>query len=305
MRVEDFVGREAEARALLQNTVSGHASLLIGDAGIGKSALLSYLADALHDVGTPIFLGRVTPFGTFLRELFEGLWEAGLTDDRTTDVKGDWKAFGKRYSSNDEKARALCDRLREVRTRETVIVVIDDAAGVTPTVRPWLELLTEVCTVVAAVTPDALAKRGSKRFWKRFDEVRLGPLGKQDAGELLGALVTRYRVTADEPEIYRRRVLDLAQGSPFELERLVKYHASQDLVRTKELLSYGQNFVERDEQGMVLAPLVLLLGAFAIAARYIARAQGDTDMVIMAAIGLGLMVVFGPWVRSSLKPRSR
>lgn len=173
------MGREAEARALLQNTVGGHASLLIGEAGMGKSALLDYLADALHDIGTPIFLGRVTPFGTFLRELFEGLWEAGLTDDRTTDVKGDRKAFGKRHSSNDEKARALCDRLREVRAKETVIVVIDDAAGVTPTVRPWLELLTEVCTVVAAVTPDALARKGSKRFWKRFDEVAWGRLASR------------------------------------------------------------------------------------------------------------------------------
>lgn len=155
------------------------------------------------------------------------------------------------------------------------------------------------------LTPDALARKGSKRFWKRFNEVRLGPLSKHGAGELLRALVTRYRVTADEPEIYRRRVLDLAQGSPFELERLVKYHASQDLVRTKELLSYGQDFVERDEQGVVLAPVVLLLGAFAIAARYLAQAQGDTDMVILAAVGVGMMIVFGPWLRSSLKPRSK
>ena len=44
------------------------------------------------------------------------------------------------------------------------------------TTRPWLERLTDVATVVAATTPDALTKKGSKRFWKRFDEVRLGPL---------------------------------------------------------------------------------------------------------------------------------
>lgn len=55
MRPENFVGREAEARALLQNTVQGHASLLIGEAGMGKSALLDYVGEALHDVGTPVF----------------------------------------------------------------------------------------------------------------------------------------------------------------------------------------------------------------------------------------------------------
>ncbi len=306
MRTEDFVGREAEARALLTNTVAGHDSLLIGEAGMGKSALLDYLAPAFEDVGVPLFIGRVSPFGSFLRELFTGLWEAGLTETQTSDSREDWKAFGKAQPSNDEKVVALIARMGALKKEgKQLILVIDDAAGVTPTVRPWLEKLTEVTTVIAAITPDALARKGSKRFWKRFDEVRLGPLSKGGAGELLSALVTRYRVTADEPEIYRRRVLDLAQGSPFELERLVKYHASQDLVRTKDLLSYGQNFVERDEKGVVLAPVVLLLGAFAIAARYIAHAQGDTDMVILAAVGVGLMVIFGPWLRSSLKPRSR
>ena len=306
MRAEEFFGRDAEARTILQNTVQGHASLLVGEAGMGKSALLDYLTPAFTDVGVPLFLSRVSPFGSFLRELFTGLWEAELGEVQTGELKEDWKAFGKMYGSNDEKVVALLKQLGALReSGKKLIVVIDDAAGVTLTTRPWLERLTDVATVVAATTPDALAKKGSKRFWKRFDEVRLGPLSKSGAGELLSALVTRYRVTADEPEIYRRRVLDLAQGSPFELERLVKYHAAQELVRTKELLSYGQNFVERDEKGVVLAPVVLLLGAFAIAARYIAHAQGDTDMVILAAVGVGLMVVFRPWLQSSLKPRSR
>lgn len=306
MRIEHFVGREAEARALLTNTVDGHNSLLIGEADIGKSALLDYISEALHDIGTPVFLSRVTPFGTFLRELFEGLWDAGLTENRTADLRDDWKHFGKQHTSNDEKARALTDRLRALRDHgKAVILVIDDAGGITPTTRPWLELLTEVSTVVAAITPDALTRKGSRRFWKRFDEVRLPPMSKHEAQELLEALITRYGVIADEPEIYRRKVLDLAQGSPFELERLVKYHSTQTLVRTSELLSYGQQFVERDERGVVIAPVLLIGGAFAIAARYIARAQGDVDMYILAAIGMSVMILFAPWLRSSLRPRSR
>lgn len=305
MRTEDFIGREAQARALLTNTVAGHSSLLVGEAGMGKTALLDYLGDTLHDVGVTVFLGRVTPFGTFLRELFEGLWDARLTEDRTGELQDDWKAFGKRFTSNDEKARVLCDRLRDVREKQPVVLVIDDAGGVTPTIRPWLELLTEVSTVIAAVTPDALARKGSKRFWKRFDEVRLGPLNKLEAESMADALVSRYRVVADEPEIYKRKVLDLAQGSPFELERLVKYHSSQALVKTGEMLSYGQQFVERDEKGVVLAPLLLVAGACTMAARYIAREQGDVDMYLLAAVGTVLLIVFAPFLRSSLRPRSR
>jgi len=51
VRAEEFVGRDAEARMLLQNTVQGHASLLVGEAGMGKSALLDYLTPAFSDVG--------------------------------------------------------------------------------------------------------------------------------------------------------------------------------------------------------------------------------------------------------------
>ena len=90
--------------------------------------------------------------------------------------------------------------------------------------------------------------------------MRLERLSKSEAKALLELKVERYNVTADEPEVYRRKVLELAQGSPFELERLVKYHSSQSIVRTKDLGGYSQqSFVERDEKGVALAPLAARL----------------------------------------------
>lgn len=301
MATVSFVGREPAARAILANTAAQRSSLLVGEAGMGKSALLAFIEPALQDLGRPVLVSRVQPFGTFLREAFEGLWAYGLTPKRTGDLAADLKAWGKRCPSNDQKAAEL---LEVVRANERIILVIDDAGGVTPTSRPWLEHLTEACAVIAAVSPEYLRKGGTKRFWKRFDEVRLEPLSRQEASELLDQLMQRYRVNADEPEVYRRRVLELAQGIPFELERLVKYHSADALVRTKDLLSHGQTFVERDERGVSLAPLLLVVGAMTIAARYIARAQGDLDLYVLAGIGIGVMIVFGPWLRSSLKPRS-
>jgi hypothetical protein len=297
-----FVGREAEARAILVNTEARRCSLIVGEAGLGKSALLAFLEPALHDLGKPVLASRVQPFGTFLREAFEGLWALGLTPKRSHDLAADLKAWGKRCPSNDQKAAELLDVIRQ---HDDIILVIDDASGVTPTSRPWLEHLTEACTVIAAVSPEYLRKGGTKRFWKRFEEVRLEPLSKREASELLERLMQRYRVNADEPEVYRRRVLELAQGVPFELERLVKYHSAEALVKTKDILSHGQAFVERDEKGVSLAPLLLVAGAMAIAGRYIARAQGDLDLYVLAGIGIGLMVVFGPWLRHTLRPRSR
>ncbi len=175
----------------------------------------------------------------------------------------------------------------------------------TPSNRPWLERLTEVATVVAAVDPAALYKAGSKRFWKRFDEVRLEALGAGDASRLLERLIERYGVTADEPEIYRRRVLEIAQGNPFELERLVKHHSAEMIVRSRELGHLGQGFVERDVKQLALAPLLTVGGALAIAGRYVARAQGDLDMYVLSGIGIAAFVMVRPLFRDAMRPRSR
>ena len=163
----------------------------------------------------------------------------------------------------------------------------------------------EACTVVAAVDPKALNKSGTKRFWKLFDEVRLGQLGKDESAKMLENLMERYSVTADEPEIYKRSVLDLAQGSPFELHRLVKYHSSEALVKSREVMSGSHSFVERDVKQVALAPILFILGAFTVAGRYIARVQGDMDIYVLSALGMAFLIVFAGPLRSALKPRSK
>jgi hypothetical protein len=237
-----------------------------------------------------------------LREFYIALWDLGLIPGQSKDLNGDLKSWGRTCPNNDTKAKALVDLVDKI---DDLIVLIDDVSGLTPTSRPYLEQLTEATTVVATVSPQALKKGGTKRFWKRFDELALERLSKQESEELLGKLLNRYRVVSDEPEIYKRRVLELSQGNPFELDRLVKYHSAEAIVKSRELGSYSQQFVERDVKQIALAPLLLIVGAFTIAARYIARAQGNLDLYVLSGIGVGLTIVFFPLLRKTLRPRSR
>jgi energy-coupling factor transporter ATP-binding protein EcfA2 len=300
MNLDDFIGREAELRATLSNVDQGHNTLVIGEEGVGKTAFLEVL-HALLDTHKVIYIERVAPFGTFLRDLFSGLWDYGVIPNKTKDIKDDLKTWGRDCPNNDAKARYLNDLLAKL---DDVVLLIDDASGSTPTSRPHLEELVEVCTVVATVSPNALKKAGTKRFWKRFEEVRLERFNQKESNELLEKKIDRYSVTADDLEVYKRKVLALSQGSPFEIDRLVKYHSSQSIVRTGELATYAQSFVERDEKGIALAPILLIFGAFIIAGRYIARAQGNLDLYVLSGIGIGLLVVLGPWLRSALRTRS-
>ncbi len=307
MNPEQFIGRENEIRILSENVIKDRSSLVIGEAGVGKSALLEMFNYILEDDVTILYTTRVNPFGTFLRELFTELWQVGLIklegkeEEKDASLSGALKTFGRLCPNNDAKAKYLVDVLRE---NPNLVIVIDDASGVTPTNRPWLEQLTEHATVITSVDPKYLNKNGTKRFWKRFDEVQLERLTKPEGEELFSRLMERYRVNADEPEVYKRKVLNLAQGSPFEMQRLVKYHASETIVRTAELGAYSQNFVDRDEKGIVIAPVLLLFAALGIAFRYIARAQGDLDLYVFGGISIAVFLVLGPWLRSALKPRS-
>ena len=302
MNLEHFVGRDAEARLILNNLTARRSTLILGEAGVGKTALLEVLEPVLREEGKLIHCTRLSPFGAFIREVFTGLHDLRIIPDQTSSVSDDMKLWGKQNATNEEKARALLDLMR---AHSDIIVVIDDASGVTQSSRPWLEQMLEVTTVLAATDPSALKKTGSKRFWKRFDEVSLDRLSKEESAELLEHLMSHYSINADEPEVYKRRVLDLAQGSPFELQRLVKYHSSESIVRTRDLGSYSQQFVERDVKQVAIAPILLILAAFMVAGRYIARAQDNQDLYVVSGILMAFMIVFSPWLRSALKPRSR
>ncbi len=303
MIIDDFVGRDAEARLILANVENKRSSLIIAEAGLGKSALIEFIAPLLQTEGRLIVSTRVGPgFTNFLKEVFEGLWHHGLIPNQSKDFAEDYKNWSKTKRNNDEKAQNLVGLIEKA---ADIILTIDDAGNLSTTSRPWLIKFVESCVLVAAIDPIALKKAGTKRFWKLFDELRLAPLSKPESVELLDKLISRYSVTTDDLEIYKRSVLDLAHGNPFELQRLVKYHSSEALVKSREVISGTHSFVDRDVRQLALAPILLIFSAFVVAGRYIARVQGDMDIYVLSAIGLGLLVIFSPLLRTALKPRSK
>jgi hypothetical protein len=75
-------------------------------------------------------------------------------------------------------------------------------------------------------------------------------------------------------------------------------------VKSREIQSQSHNFVERDVKQLAIAPLFLVALVFSVAGRYIARVQGDLDIYVLSAIGLGILLVFAPFLRTALKPRA-
>ena len=301
MQLDDFVGRETEVRTLVDNTDKGRHTMLLGEAGLGKSALLKVAEPLLSYKKRVIWTSRVSPLGGWLRDVFSELWEHKKIPRQTDSLSNDLKEWGKKAPTNADKAKYLIACL----PKGDFVIVIDDANSITSGIRPWLEQMAEHAAFIIAIDPKTLKKSGLKRFWKHFEELSIERLNKKDSEALFEKLQAKHNIQADEPEVYKRKVLNLAQGSPFELERLIKNHSQDnEIVQTKNLAGYSQSFVERDEKGVALAPLLLVFAAMGVALRYVARAQGDLDLYVLSGIGIAAFLLAGPFLRKSLRPRS-
>jgi hypothetical protein len=304
-----FVGRKEEGRAVLLSVRSGRGVVLVAPPGYGKSALLEELRPALEAWSVVMWADRVAPFGAFLKDLFRGLWDARIPVegvDLTKDVEADLRTWGKRYPSNEEKARSLVQALRRYGERgvNRATVVVDDATGVQGSMVPWLVALAEVGTLLLAVHPETLRKANTKRLWMRLDRVDLPPLTPRETRELAEALVQRYGVVAEDLEAYLSRVVALSGGIPGEVERLVRYVSAEDIVRNRDVgTGYAESLARREERGVALAPILLVAGGVAIAARYLGLARGEMDLYVAGGLGIAAFLVLSPWLRKAVMVR--
>ncbi|GAA6732664.1 hypothetical protein YIM73518_24280 [Thermus brockianus] len=304
-----FVGRKEEGRAVLLSVRAGRGVVLVAPPGYGKSALLQELKPALEAWGVVVWADKLAPFGAFLKDFFRGLWDARIPVEGvglSKDLEADLRTWGKRYPSNDEKAKSLVKALR--RYAETganrATLVVDDATGVQGSMVPWLVALAEVANLVLAAHPDTLKKANTKRLWMRLDRVDLPPLSPRETRELTQVLVERYGVVAEDLEAYLNRVVSLSAGVPGEVERLVRYVSAEDIVRNRDVgTGYAEGLARREERGIALAPILLVAGGVAMAARYLGLARGEMDLYVAGGLGIAAFVVLGPWLRKAVVAR--
>lgn len=304
-----FVGRQQEGRALLLSVRAGRGVVLAAPPGYGKSALLEEVRPALEAWSAVVWCDKLAPFGAFLKDLFRGLWDARIAVEGvplSRDLEADLKVWGKRYPTGDEKAKSLVQALRRHAEGgvNRVTVVVDDAGGVQGSMVPWLLALAEAATLVLALFPETLKKANTKRLWARFERVSLPPLSPRETRELAEDLVQAYGVVAEDKEAYLARVVALSGGVPGEVARLVRYVSAEDIVRNRDVgTGYAEGLAGREERGVALAPLLMVLGGVAIAARVLGLARGEMDLYVMGGIGVAAFVVLSPWLRKAVVAR--
>lgn len=296
-----FVGRAAEGRAVILSARAGRSVQLVAPTGYGKSALLDELAPALDQVALTLHLPKAAPFGTFLADL-----AAALIDARVSVPGGDLAGWKKAHAGNDLKARSLVSALRDYRATGATapVLLVDDATGLTQSMVPALLALAEHAAIVCAVQPETVRKSGLSRWWNKCDRVELGPLDRAEARALVDDMTARYGIVAQDMQAYKNRVLSLSEGIPGEIERLVRYVSTHDLVSNADIGStFAQQAAQRQERGVALAPVLLVLGGVAMVTKYVGLARGEMDMYLMGGVGIAAFMVAGPSLRKLVMTR--
>ncbi len=299
-----LIARSSYARTVFNHIERGNSVLVTGDSGTGKSALLQKLYPLLEERSAVIHLERVSPWNAALREIFTQLHDQKALNILRNIPRTDWykdidfarKEWGKAFPNNDEKAKSLLEAFLEYqKDHPKITLVIEDVGGISPSIQPFLIAWLEAATLVVACLPEAMNKKDTRRFWKRLEEVRLENLNQKDTRELTKLVMQQNRVITRDDEAYTERIVALSQGNPGEVVRLVTYKSPDEVMNAKHILSLSEHSGAREEKGIAILPIVAAFAMFAIAWRYIARAQGDMNAYVLSGIVIAAVTV-ATWV---------
>ncbi|WP_344737313.1 LuxR family transcriptional regulator [Microbacterium awajiense] len=223
-----LVGRDTELALLLDalsdaDHATGAAHLLLGDAGIGKTAMLDAVTEAAHGRGALVLSCR----GMRMRSSvgFAGLHELLLP------VLDLLPALPQRQRAAIEIAFGIADGtaadrlvtsiatlslIEEAASTRTVLIVVDDLQWVDPsTADIVLFLASRLAGTRALLLATARPETGEPDVEASFTRVTaLTPLGTDDAGALLARRAPELSPTA------RARVMAQSQGNPLALGEL-------------------------------------------------------------------------------------
>ena len=287
-----LLGRREECAALDQLVASvragpSRALVLRGDAGVGKSALLEYLAQ--HSSGCAI--ARAAGVESEMELAYAGLQQLCAPFlDRVERLPGPQRdalgtAFGLRDGDPPDRflvGLAVLSLLSDVAEDRPLVCIVDDAQWLDAASAQALAFVARRLGAESVALVFAVREPSGERHFEGLPELAVGGLDDRDAHELLATVVT-----GPLDERVRDRLVAETRGNPLALLELPSGMTPAELAGGF-WLSEGRALPERIEQSFTerLAPLppttrLLLLVAAA-------EPVGDPVLVWRAAAELGI-----------------
>lgn len=292
-----FVGREELLAELWELALKGRHTLVFGEKGVGKSALLERLYRGLKEGGEVkvLFVEDARNLKPMLISLAQQLHEYRLFQHpylSDAAVKGmTWRKLLPKVRSLTipDLARAVITSLQG----QGCLLLLDHLEKLLPTAEAWLNQLLNVATLIVA-TSDPQAK-SLKAFLQRIPaKVEVPPLTREETSRMIEQCLALVPIAVQDPDHYRRGIYHASGGNPKVVKDLLADHSLE-----KKIDRRGIRELDLDAKAQYVATswaflvLIVLFGAV----RYIGRGIGDRDSFILGAVMMLVMILVGIFVR--------
>ena len=299
--VTGLVGRDRELSAARATLAKGANLLVTGAAGIGKSAFLGALY-AEHRAYRPCLW---ISDGTARERAFELAQQAhervGLRVPAEL-IPGRFLARaqreGVRWRWIERSVRRMpardCVRMvsRSLAAADEPVLIFLESLELPPSQAEALVVLLDTAQVAAAMDEANRRERIQRILW-RFPEqerIELRPLSREAARELAERWLAAYPVRFDAERTraaFLRAVEQDSGGVPTAIRGMLETAAAEPEVTRATVRDFTH---EAGVRYLDMTPVVVLGVAALIAARYIARGAGSTELYVLAGVGMGVAV---------------
>ena len=297
--ITGFVGRARETELILDAVGKGSNVLVIGSAGIGKSALLRHAMAELNGRRRCIW----APVGTTKHALLEiarqvhelvGLAvPAGLLPPRIAAraKRQQWLDWPSLERSIRRMPVAPLAELVINNLRERDLLVFLESLEMPPSQANFFADLLDVAQCVAAMDDNNRRNRIARVLWRFQAQVELKPLPLEDCREIASRWLVHNPVRFTDERTRDKFIRHVARdsgGVPAAIEGMLERAQAMREISPSTARSIGRH----DAAGRYfdLTPVVIILLVAFLALRYISRGIGELELLVLSGVATAIFI---------------
>lgn len=296
-----FVGRAHETGQALEAIARGVNVLVTGRAGIGKSAFLAHVRARLgeRDDAPPMAWVPNGTTKTALVELARQLHEAeGLAmPEECIPAKYRGRARREGWLPWDHLARTM-RRLPATDATDIIIATLQrrrfllflESLEVPPSQAELFAAIAEHAQLAAAMDDRNRRVRIDRLLWRFQEHIELKPLPVGDCETIANRWLDANPLRFSDKATRRRFVRHVARdsgGVPAAIRGMLEAARKEPEITPAKARGFSH---EAGIQYVDMTPLLVVLVVVAMAARYISRGIGDTEMLVLSGVASALFM---------------